>query len=62
MQYKGENHGLAKIENRKDYSVRMMEFFDYHLKGAAMPDWLKTGVDHLQITEHLNTRVFDEQD
>ena len=62
MQYKGENHGLAKIENRKDYSVRMMEFFDYHLKGAAMPDWLKTGVDHLQITEHLNTRVFEEQD
>ncbi|MBX2963867.1 MAG: S9 family peptidase [Cyclobacteriaceae bacterium] len=62
MQYKGENHGLAKLENRKDYSMRMMEFFDYHLKGAAAPGWLKEGVDHLKLNEHLTERVFAEQD
>ncbi|MFT3823444.1 MAG: prolyl oligopeptidase family serine peptidase [Chitinophagaceae bacterium] len=61
VQYKGENHGLAKLENRKDYSVRMMEFFDYYLKGAPAPEWLKNGVDRLQLDEHLNTRAFDEQ-
>jgi hypothetical protein len=58
MQYKGENHGLGKLENRKDYSVRMMEFFDYHLKGAEAPDWWKEGVDHLKLSEHLDKRVF----
>ncbi|MBX2954999.1 MAG: S9 family peptidase [Cyclobacteriaceae bacterium] len=62
MQYKGENHGLAKLENRKDYSARMMEFFDYHLKGATIPNWLKDGVDHLKLNDHLTERVFQGQD
>ncbi|MCU0357895.1 MAG: prolyl oligopeptidase family serine peptidase, partial [Cyclobacteriaceae bacterium] len=59
MQYKGENHGLAKLENRKDYAVRMMEFFDYYLKSAPMPEWLKDGVDHLKLNDHLTERVFE---
>lgn len=57
VQYKGENHGLAKIENRKDYSIRMMEFFDHYLKGTAAPDWLKNGVDRMKLDDHLNSRV-----
>lgn len=58
LQYKGENHGLAKLENRKDYAVRMMEFFDYYLKGKPAPDWWKDGVDRLQLAEHLEERAF----
>lgn len=58
MQYKGENHGLAKLENRKDYAVRMMEFFDHYLKDAPAPDWLKEGVAHLKLNDHLSERVF----
>ena len=58
MQYKGENHGLSKLENRKDYSVRMMEFFDHHLKGEAAPDWWKSGVNLLDLEEHLKGRAF----
>ena len=38
LQYKGENHGLAKPANRKDYAVRMREFFDHHLMGKPAPD------------------------
>ncbi|MCX7638551.1 MAG: prolyl oligopeptidase family serine peptidase, partial [Cyclobacteriaceae bacterium] len=59
VQYKGENHGLSKLENRKDYAVRMMEFFDHHLKGTDAPDWLKNGVEHLKLNEHLTERVFE---
>lgn len=58
VQYKGENHGLSKLENRKDYSVRMMEFFDHHLKEKVAPDWIASGVDKLKLEEHLETRVF----
>jgi dipeptidyl aminopeptidase/acylaminoacyl peptidase len=54
MQYKGENHGLAKLENRKDYSVRMIEFFDHHLKGVPALEWLSNGIDRLKLDEHLN--------
>ncbi|MFC0261650.1 alpha/beta hydrolase family protein [Fontibacter flavus] len=58
VQYKGENHGLSKLENRKDYSVRMMEFFDYHLKGAEPADWIKNGVERLRLDSHLDNRLF----
>lgn len=56
--YKGENHGIAKLENRKDYAVRMMEFFDHHLKGQPAPDWLTEGIDKLKLDEHLEKRAF----
>jgi fermentation-respiration switch protein FrsA (DUF1100 family) len=58
VQYKGENHGLSKPENRKDYSVRMMEFFDTHLKGEKAPDWIENGIEKLKLEEHLETRTF----
>ena len=57
LQYKGENHGLVKPANRKDYSVRMREFFDHHLMGKPAPDWLKEGVPHLKLEEHLKERA-----
>jgi dipeptidyl aminopeptidase/acylaminoacyl peptidase len=56
LQYKGENHGLAKAENRKDYAVRMREFFDHHLMGKPAPDWWTDGVPHLKMDEHLKGR------
>lgn len=56
LQYKGENHGLAKTENQKDYAARMREFFDHHLMGKPAPDWWKDGVPHLKMDDHLNGR------
>jgi dipeptidyl aminopeptidase/acylaminoacyl peptidase len=56
LQYKGENHGLAKAENQKDYARRMREFFDHHLMGKAAPDWWKDGVPHLKMDDHLKGR------
>jgi len=46
--YNGEFHGLRKRQNQKDYSRRMKEFFDHHLKGAAAPDWMQKGIPYLQ--------------
>ena len=59
VQYKGENHGLAKQPNRKDYSVRMMEFFDHFLKGKPAPEWWSKGVPRLDIDKHIEGRVFE---
>jgi len=57
LQYEGENHGLRKPANMKDYTVRMREFFDFHLKGAEAPEWLLEGVDHLDMEDHLKDRA-----
>ncbi len=46
--YNGEFHGLRKRQNQKDYSRRMKEFFDYNLKGAPAPDWMKKGIPYLE--------------
>jgi dipeptidyl aminopeptidase/acylaminoacyl peptidase len=56
LQYVGENHGLSKPENRKDYAIRMKEFFDHHLMGKPAPDWWKDGVPHLKLDDHLEGR------
>ena len=58
VQYLGENHGLGKLENRKDYAVRMLEFFDHHLKGMPAPSWMENGVPRLKLGDHLDERAF----
>ncbi len=57
LEYVGENHGLRKPANQRDYTVRMKEFFDHHLKGAPAPDWMKKGVPRLKMEEHLKERA-----
>eukprot|EP01133_Synstelium_polycarpum_P010542 gene10542-12265_t len=57
--YRGENHGIAKLPNRKDYAVRMMEYFDYMLKDKAAPEWWSKGVNRLDMEKHLENRAFE---
>jgi dipeptidyl aminopeptidase/acylaminoacyl peptidase len=42
--YNDDVHNLVKRPNRKDISIRKMEFFDHYLKGAPMPYWMKYGI------------------
>jgi dipeptidyl aminopeptidase/acylaminoacyl peptidase len=44
MQYNGEGHGLTERRDRKDWSMRLSQFFDYYLKGAHAPRWMSEGV------------------
>ncbi|MEN6312314.1 MAG: prolyl oligopeptidase family serine peptidase [Acidobacteriota bacterium] len=59
LQYVGENHGLQKPANRKDYTVRMKEFFDHHLMGKPAPAWYTEGVSYLKLKDHLKERAKD---
>lgn len=56
LEYVGENHGLARPTNQKDYAVRMLEWFDHFLQGKPAPDWLTDGVPRLKMEEHLRSR------
>ncbi len=46
--YNGEPHGLRRRPNQKDYTRRLQEFFDHHLKGAPAPEWMEKGIPYLQ--------------
>jgi dipeptidyl aminopeptidase/acylaminoacyl peptidase len=57
LEYKGENHGLRKPENQKDYTVRMKEFFDHYLMDKPAPKWMQEGIPSLKMKDHLDERV-----
>ena len=44
VNYNGEPHGIVERRNRKDWSIRMAQFFDYYLKGAPPAKWITQGV------------------
>ena len=56
LEYVGENHGLARPINQKDYAVRMLEWFDHFLQGKPAPAWMDEGVPRLKMEEHLRNR------
>jgi dipeptidyl aminopeptidase/acylaminoacyl peptidase len=48
VNYNGEEHGIGKLPNRKDWTIRIMQFYDYYLQDAPMPVWLRDGVPAVQ--------------
>jgi dipeptidyl aminopeptidase/acylaminoacyl peptidase len=48
LSYNDEAHNLLKRPNRKDISIRKMQFFDHYLKGAPMPYWMKNGISQME--------------
>lgn len=54
LNYKGEGHFLGNQAAQKDWTVRMMQFFDYYLKDTGMPRWMKEGI-------HLRDRGYDQK-
>jgi hypothetical protein len=41
FEFDGELHNLRGREQQKFWTVHLDEFFDYYLKGAPEPAWMK---------------------
>ena len=54
---RSEKHGLRERENQKHWTVHLDEFFDHHLMDKPAPGWLKEGVPHLKLDEHIGERL-----
>ena len=48
IDYNGDEHNPTKRANQMDIAMRMQQFFDYHLRGFAEPDWMIHGIPYLQ--------------
>jgi dipeptidyl aminopeptidase/acylaminoacyl peptidase len=48
LSYNDEAHNLVKRPNRKDISIRKMQFFDHYLKNSPMPYWMKYGISQVE--------------
>ena len=44
LNYNGEPHWPVKDPNKKDFQIRMSQFFNHYLKGEPMPRWMKEGI------------------
>jgi dipeptidyl aminopeptidase/acylaminoacyl peptidase len=44
VNYNDEGHGVSQDQNRRDWSIRMQQFFDHYLQGKPAPTWLTEGV------------------
>jgi dipeptidyl aminopeptidase/acylaminoacyl peptidase len=44
LNYPDENHGLTQMNNKKDFSQRMFQFFEHYLKKAPAPEWMQSGI------------------
>lgn len=46
LQYRDEPHHPQKYPNKVDYTIRMKEYFDYHLRGYEPAEWITGGVPY----------------
>jgi dipeptidyl aminopeptidase/acylaminoacyl peptidase len=42
--YNGQLHNLRRRADQKDFALRMHQYFDHFLKGAAAPEWMTKGI------------------
>jgi dipeptidyl aminopeptidase/acylaminoacyl peptidase len=61
LTYNGEDHNLVETKNKKDLSVRMQQFYDYYLKYAPMPYWMKYGVPATEKTIKRRFELVEEK-
>ena len=56
LTYNGEAHNLVQRKNRKDLSIRMLQFFDHFLMDQPAPVWMTKGIPAI---EKGKTRGYD---
>jgi dipeptidyl aminopeptidase/acylaminoacyl peptidase len=44
LDYDGEGHTIFSEVNKADYSMRLTQFFDVHLKNKPLPLWMSKGI------------------
>ena len=55
LSYPEQGHHLSTKENRIDFQIRMMQYFDHYLKGTQKAKWMDDGVPFLE-KEYANPR------
>ena len=59
LNYNGAGHGLSRYADRKDWTIRMQQFFDHYLQGAPAPVWMEHGVPAVQKGKTLGLELID---
>jgi len=60
LSYNDEAHNLTRRADKKDISIRKMQFFDHYLKNAPMPYWMKYGISQIEKGKINGYKLIDE--
>ena len=58
--YNEQPHWPITEANKKDWNIRMQQFFDHYLKGAPAPVWLAEGIPATEKGETLGLELVEE--
>ena len=60
--YNGEDHSVRRDHNRRDWTVRMQQFFDHYLKDTPAPVWLAEGVPAIRKGKDLGLNISESEE
>jgi dipeptidyl aminopeptidase/acylaminoacyl peptidase len=60
VNYNGEPHWPLPYPKRRDWNIRMQQFFDHYLVGAPAPEWLAKGVPATEKGKTLGLEIVTE--
>ncbi len=61
LNYNGEGHGLSQYPNRRDFAIRMQQFFDHYLMDSPAPVWMTEGVPAIDKGKTLGLELTEDQ-
>ena len=59
LNYNGNPHWVMGQENRRDFAVRMQQFFDHYLKDAPESEWMAFGIPAVDKGEKLGLELLE---
>lgn len=62
LNYNGNPHWVMGQENRRDFAVRMQQFFDHYLKDAPEPEWMAFGIAAVDKGEKLGLELLEPEE
>lgn len=61
LNYNGNPHWVMGQQNRRDFAIRMQQFFDHYLKGAPEPEWMAYGVPAVDKGENFGLELMEPE-
>ena len=61
LNYNGEEHGLGKQANQKDFTIRVFQYYNHFLKGTSAPEWMINGIPALEKGRNDGYKLMEEK-
>ena len=59
LNYNGNPHWVMGDYNRRDFAIRMQQFFDHYLKDAPEPEWMAVGIPAVKKGENFGLELLE---